>query len=222
MATHTIYILNTLAVTPNWWGNTQLDGSAPTAANTTYGWVPTTTNATTVPYYRGRHGATGAATTAAASSWNASTSGPTPGTGNALTQAGDCFIAGPFTGTFAATTWTFNWNLRASIAGCVGHINMRIWKSVNANGSSATQLLANTVGATVTLSTTADVNSLISWSPGALTLTNEYLFFQVEWQETVTGTTANDNVFFRAGTAAIITPDLPVVGAAQAMAMILA
>jgi hypothetical protein len=109
--------------------------------------------------------------------------------------------------TFAATAWTFAWNLRASTAGCVGRINMRVWRSVNADGSAATSLLALTAGATVTLSTTADVNSSISWSPGALTLNNEYLFFQVEWQETTAGSVNGDNVFFRAGTAAITTPD---------------
>jgi len=222
VAVHTIYILATTAVTPNWWGNTQLDGSAPTAANAAFGFVPTTNSVSTTPYYRGRQGATFPAATATASSYNASTSGPAKGTGNGFTTAGDSFIAGPFTGTFAATAWTFAWNLRASTAGAVGHVNMQVWKSANADGSSATLLLANTAGATVTLSTTADVNSSISWSPGALTLSNEYLFFQVEWQETTTGTT-NCNVLYRAGTAAITTPDLPA-GAVtqQAMAMVLA
>lgn len=221
MATHTIYILATTAVTPNFWGNTQLDGAPPTAANTAYGYFPSLNNAVTVPYYRGRLGATGTATTATGTSYNAGTSGPAPGIGALGSQAGDSFIAGPFTGTFAATAWTFNFNLRASTAGAIGHVNMRVWKSANANGSSPTQLLANTAGATVTLSTTADVNSSISWSPGALTLTNEYLFFQVEWQETTTGVT-NANVLFRAGTAAITTPDLPAAGVTQARAMVLA
>jgi hypothetical protein len=111
--------------------------------------------------------------------------------------------------------------MRASVVGAIGHVNMRVWKSVNADGSSATQLLANTAGATVTLSTTADVNSSISWSPGTLTLSNEYLFFQVEWQETTTGV-VNCNVLFRAGTAMITTPDLATAGASQARATVLA
>jgi hypothetical protein len=207
MAVQTIYLLATTAVTPNWWGNTQLNGSAPTAANTAYGWVPGTTALTTA-FRRGRLGATTTGTDAAiAASYNAATSGPTPGTGSGATTAGDSFRAGPFVGTFAATAWTFNFNVRASVAGAQGHINMRVWKSANANGSSPTQLLANTAGATIILSTTADVNSSISWSPGALTLYTEYLFFQVEWQETTLGTSSTNNVFFRAGTSSITTPD---------------
>lgn len=205
MAVQTIYVLATAAVSPNWFGQTQLNGSAPTVANTAYGW---SANKIAVGYIRGRLGATTTASDAVVgTSYNAGTSGPTKGTGSGANTAGDSFIAGPFNGTFAATAWTFAWNLRASTAGCVGHVNMRVWKSANAAGTSATQLAANALGATVTLSTTADVNSSISWSPGALTLTNEYLFFQVEWQETTLGTTNGDNVLFRVGTTAITTPN---------------
>jgi hypothetical protein len=207
MAVQTIWLLGTAGVTPNFFGNTQLNGSAPTAANTAFGWGPAKT-AVTTPYFRGRLGATTTGSDAAvASSYNAGTSGPTRGTGTGAATAGDSFIAGPFSGTFAATAWTFNCNIRASTAGAVGHINMRFWRSANADGSSATQITANTVGATVTLSTTADVNSSITWSPGALNLNAQYLFFQVEWQETTAGSSNNDNVFFRIGTASITTAD---------------
>lgn len=206
MAVQTIYLLGTAGSAPNYFGNTQLNGSAPTAANTAFGWTPSRT-AISTPYYRGYLGATAASTAALAASYNASASGPTPGTGTGATTAGDSFICGPFFGTFANTAWTFAFNLRASTAGCVGHVNLRVWRSVNASGSNAAQVLANTAGATVTLSATADVNSSVSWSPGTLTLNQEYLFFQVEWQETTVGTTNNDNVFFRVGTAAVTTPD---------------
>jgi hypothetical protein len=205
MAVQTIYLLAQAGVTPNFYGPTQLNGSAPTGANTAYGW---SANKIAVGFIRGRLGATATATDAVVgTSYNASTSGPVKGTGTGAGTAGDSFVAGPFSGTFAATAWTLNFNLRASTAGCVGHINVRIWKSSNAAGTSATQLLANTAGLTVTLSTTADVNSSVSWSPGALSLNNEYLFFQVEWQETTLGTTNGDNVLFRAGTSSITTAD---------------
>jgi hypothetical protein len=211
MAVIKFYVLSSgvgLAAAPNWWSILQRDGTAPTAGNTIFGWGPVKI-AVTTPYFRGRMGANASnQTTAQASSYNASTSGPTPGTSNTVTTSGDCFVTpAPLTGTFAATAWTFDWMLRATNAGAIGHINMRVWKSVNANGSGATQLLANTAGATVTLATASDVNSSISWSPGALTLNGEYLFFQMEWQETVAGTSNSDNVQFRAGTAIITTPD---------------
>ena len=205
MAVQTLYVLATNAVTPNFWGNLQVNGTAPTGANTAYGFQPSRT-ALTTPYYRGRLGAVNPATASLAASYNAAATGPTPGTGTAITTAGDSFVSGPWNGTFAATAWTFNWNMRAGTTGGSGRINMRVWKSSSANGSSPTQLLANTNGATITPAAT-DTNSSISWSPGALTLNNEYLFFQVEWQQTTVSATNNSNVFFRAGTAAITTPD---------------
>jgi hypothetical protein len=207
MAVQTIYLLGTTGVTPNFWGNTQLNGSAPAVATTAFGWVPSRT-AITTPYYRGRLGATAGATAAQAASYNTAATGPAPGTGSGITTAGDSFIAGPFYGTFANTNWTFNCNLRATTAGCVGHINMRMWRGTNATGAGATAATGNLTGATVTLSTTADTNSSVtSWSPGAMTLVNEYLFFQIEWQETTVGGTNNDNVFFRTNTSSITTAD---------------
>jgi hypothetical protein len=99
--------------------------------------------------------------------------------------------------------------MRADTAGAIGQIRCRVWKSVNADGTSATLLSPSTlVGTNVTLSTTVDTNSGITWSPGALTFTNEYIFFQIEWQETTAGSSASDNVKFRVGTALITTPDL--------------
>ena len=95
--------------------------------------------------------------------------------------------------------------MRGTTAGCVGHVNMRMWRGTNAAGTGATQVLANTAGATVTLSTTADTNSSITASPGQLVLNNEYLFFQVEWQETTAGSSNSDDVRFRIGTASITT-----------------
>jgi hypothetical protein len=76
MAVQTIWLLGTAGVTPNFFGNTQLNGSAPTAANSAFGWGP----AKTAPpaFFRGRLGATTTGSdTAVASSYNAGTSGPT-------------------------------------------------------------------------------------------------------------------------------------------------
>jgi hypothetical protein len=206
MATKFLYILPSTAVTPNFWGNMQDGGTAPTAANTAFGYAPGKLAANS--FCRSRLGATGASATTSASSFIDSTSGPTKGTGTGITTAGDSFIAGPFTGTFAATAWTFDFNLRATVAGCVGRMRCIVWKSANADGSSATKLTASTlVGATITMSTTANVNSNMSWSPGAITLNNEYLFFQLEWQETTTGSSNTDNVLFRVFASGVTTPD---------------
>ncbi len=191
MATITWWILGTSAATPNWFGNLQEGGSAPTAATTSYGYIPSTT-ALTTPFWRSREGATAAAPASAAlaSSWIASTSGPTKGTNNTNTTAGDSFITpNSYSGVFANSAWTFNWVFRATIIGAVGQVNMRVWASVNADGTSARELTSGAVsGSIISLNAlNTDFNSSISWSPGLITLNNEFLFFQPEWQETTVG-----------------------------------
>lgn len=217
MAVKTLYILDGTtnpAATPNWFGNMQEGGTAPTQINSSYGWGVAKT--TSPSYWPARCGATG--TTASASSGTTSfidsKTSPTKGTGSGggtSSNAGDSFIAGPYTGTFAATSWQFDWMMRAGTAGGVGFLRMRVWKSSNADGTSATELTSGALqgngGVGQTLSTSADVNSSMTWSPGSITLSNEYLFFQIEWRETVTGSSASDNVLFRIGTAKITTPD---------------
>jgi hypothetical protein len=203
----TFYILANAAKTEDsWFTRLQDGGTAPTAANTAYGWTVGKT-ATTTAFWRARLGAVGAATVAAATSTIDSTN-PTAGTGTAITTAGNAWIVGPFNGTFANTAWTFVLNMRASTAGAIGNIRMRVFKSANRNGSSPTALTASTLVTSAgpkTMSTTADVNFGFTWSPGAITLNNEYLFFEPEWQETTAGSNASSNALFRAGST-ITTP----------------
>jgi hypothetical protein len=203
----TLYVLGA-AVSP--FSLLQDGGTAPTAANATFGWTVAKT-AVTSPYWRARLGAATAATVASASSQIDATN-PQAGTGTTNTTAGDSFRAGPYRGTFAATAWTFTLNMRASVAGAIGRLRMRVYKSSNSNGSSPTQLTptaaASALGHTAgpfTMSTSADVNVGFTWSPGAITLNGEYLFFQVEWQETTAGSSTTSNVLFRVGST-IVTP----------------
>jgi hypothetical protein len=202
MPAKTYYFLTTTAATPNWFGSLQDGGSAPTAASTAFGWAPSKT-AISTPYYKAFIGATGTSSAASASNYlttSPGNTGPQKGTGSGATTAGDSFvIPAALTGSFASGTWTLNINLRASTAGCVGRIHCSVWRSVNASGASATSVISDQVGATVTLSTTADVNSSITFNPGVVNLNNEYLFFQMQFEETTLGTTTNDNVLFRVG-----------------------
>src|SRR6516162_9711138 len=207
-AAKTFYFLGTAGTSPSWNGNLQDGGSAPTAANTVFGWQ---INKLPINYYRARLGATAVATaTGQSTSFISGASGPSVGTGSGITTAGDTFsTALPYSGTFLAGAWTLSLMLRASTAGCVGHLNMRVWASTSADGSSGVRELTSgsRVGTAVTLSTTADVNGMgtTGWSPGAITLTNEYSFFQLEWQETTTGSANGDNVLFRVGTCLVTT-----------------
>jgi len=214
MATKTLYFLATAAASPDWNGSIQDGGSAPTAANTGFGWGPAK-NAVTSPYYKARLGASATVTTANAASQIASATGPTVGTGATNTTAGDTFSSPtPYTGTFAAGAWTISPMLRAGVAGCIGHLNMRVWASTAVDASSGVRELTSgsLVGTAVTLSTSADVNGMgtTGWSPGAITLNNEYIFFQFEWQETTAGSSNTDTVFFRVGTALITTTNFVV------------
>lgn len=210
MATKTFYLLNTAAATPNFFGNLQEGGTAPTAGNSSYGWT-VAKGAITSPYWRGRYGASAvvASGNGLASSWIASNN-PTKGTGATNTTAGDSFISPvTYAGTFANTNWTFSFNMRAGTAGAVGRIRLNVYRSANADGTSATKLTSTVqVGSTITLSTTADNNSSITWSPGGtITLANEYLFIQPEWEETTAGSSTSSNVLFRIGTASFTTSD---------------
>lgn len=116
---------------------------------------------------------------------------------------GDAFRAGPFTGTFAAGNWTFNHVVRAVGAGGSqdGRIGMRMWRGTATDATGATQITSSVqVGATVTnLATTADQNSSITYNPGALTLSNEYLWFEIAWEITGAGGNNSCDVIFRIG-----------------------
>ncbi len=204
MVTKTFYILGSNAVTPNFWGNMQ-DTAAPASANSAFGWAPAKTS-TATPYYPAHLGATNTNSSQSATSLIASASGPTKGTGTGATTAGDSFVIGPYSGKFLSGAWTLNPMLRATVAGAIGHLNMRVWASVNADGSSARELTSGSlIGTPVTLSTSVDVNGLgtTGWTPPDITLLNEYLFFQFEWQETTTGTSNSNDVLFRISTGLI-------------------
>jgi hypothetical protein len=210
-AAKTIYPLATTAVTPNFWGNMQDGGTAPTAANAAFGWVVAKT-AVTTPFWRARLGASATASVAAATSQIDSTTGPQKGTGAANTTAGDSFVAGPYTGTFdSATPWVLQWVMATGVVAPTGRLRCQVWRSANADGSAATELTTSTLVSAVVApaATGLDCYCNMVWSPGAVTLANEYLFFQVEWEETVAGSTTTTNVLFKAGpNAAVFTPAL--------------
>lgn len=124
----------------------------------------------------------------------------------------------PLTGQFANTAWTFTFAVRATTASAqAGRMRMRVFKSVNADGTSATELTGSTqVGTTSSaLSTSADVTSVVTWSPGTtIQLDNEYLFFVLAWEITTASGSNSGDVQIRTGQAAagsrLVTPDFVV------------
>ena len=205
MATKQFWLLATTATTPDWFGVLQDGGSAPTAANSAYGWtVGTAAN----QFWRARLGATGRATVGAATSRIDSQTAPVAGTGAGVAASGDSLrTPTAYTGTFAAGNWTLAFTLRPVTITAVGRIRCRVWAGTSIDGVGARELTSGAqVGSTVTLnSTTTSVTSSATWAAPAVTLTNEYLFFQLEWNETTVGTAAGTALVFRLGEASITT-----------------
>lgn len=128
----------------------------------------------------------------------------------------------PLTGTFAGTIWLLLIAVRATVAASqAGRTRIRIFKSVNASGASATELTSGAqVGfATGALSTTADQDVDNNWNLGStVTVNNEYLFFVLAWETTTAGGNNSADVVIRTGQAStgsrFITPDLAAAAAA--------
>ena len=130
-ALKTFYVLAANGVAPNFWGNLQEGGTAPTGANTLFGFGPAQ-NSLATPFYRGRIGATQANTAQLAASYLDSASGPAPGTGTTIATASDSFVSpaaysgafanqrGPLTGMCARPTTA---RLASCACGC-GHRRM--------------------------------------------------------------------------------------------------
>jgi hypothetical protein len=114
--------------------------------------------------------------------------------------------ASNYNGDFAATAWTLTFAVRATLASAqAGRMRVRVFASVNADGSGARELTGSTqIGTTSSaLSTTADVTSVVTWTPAAtITLNNEYLFFVLAWEITTAGGSNSCDVQIRTGQSA--------------------
>lgn len=126
---------------------------------------------------------------------------------------GDCFVAGPYTGQFAAGTWTLTLPVIAVSRGGAqsGRLRARLWRASASSGSGAAEITSGGwVGSTVVnLSTGAAQNSTVMISLPLVTLANEYLFVQLAWEITTAAILFTDyDVLLRVGSATTITtPD---------------
>jgi hypothetical protein len=129
----------------------------------------------------------------------------------------DSWRAGPYSGNFANTAWTIQAQLQSTTAvTATNAINLRfrVFRSTNIDGSGATEITgaAITVPASTfySLTTTGSaVTNSNTWSPGALALDSEYLFFQVACYINAASGSNSSDVNFRVGTGAtlVTTPD---------------
>lgn len=107
--------------------------------------------------------------------------GPIPTTNDATNGNGWRLTSTAKAGTYAAGNWSFSFRLRRKAGGDAAPmtmgINYLLWKSSNADGSGGSavgtrqQIAASAVSTGVTLSGV--------YNPGAITLSNEYLFLLV-------------------------------------------
>jgi hypothetical protein len=148
----------------------------------------------------------------------------TPPDGTLDTTLKDAMRTPVLNGTFAAGNWTFNFGVISVTSGGAadGQIVFRLIKA-SADGSGATEI--TTAQQTASLCTnvpgTGEGRSVLTVNPGAITLTNQYLFVQVAWKRTGAGGMTTTNIRFTtgfsptAGTAILSTDFTPAGGVTQ-------
>ena len=205
----TFYLLNTTGTAPNWGGSLQEGGSPPTAAVSVAGFTVAKV-ALSIPYFRSRLGATAIGNTNSSTSFIESASGPTAGTGTGASTAGDSFrTPTAITGNFVAGNWTLAFGMRTGAASHQGRMRCNVWASANTDGSAARKLNTTTlVGSTAAFAATnTTYTTSITWAAPAITLANEYLFFQLEWNSVVVGTSNSCTALFYQSAGSITTTD---------------
>ncbi len=121
----------------------------------------------------------------------------------------DCWIltdaGAAFNGSFDASAWEIAMVVRetTSHAG-VGRIRVRVWAATNTAATTGLRELTGAVqlgSSASSQTTTVDGTSTVTWSPGAITLTAEYLFVQVAWEILTAGGANGGDVVMRVGDA---------------------
>lgn len=112
------------------------------------------------------------------------TSGDWGGEPTDFTQRG-YRTAATLNGLFAAGNWVVSFKVKSNTYYAQkGYIKFRLWRSVNADGSGATQITPGWQSSSLIGFTAANQNQTgtITWNNiSTLTLTSEYLFLEIEW-----------------------------------------
>ena len=195
MAAKTWYATNNLAGTAHQEMSETDPGTEATSSPQT-GWV-VGTGAT-------NHASFDAQSNVAAASFTATTQ--PDGTPVTTAGAGDCLRSTTtYSGSFAAASWQVHFCVRGvTQAGTQdGRIRFRLLRGANADGSGATEITAaQQQGSLVSnLLTSATQDSNLTFSPGAFSVTNEYIFVQLAWERTGAGGHSTTDVAMRIGNA---------------------
>lgn len=127
--------------------------------------------------------------------------------GSIDTTVGDCWRStNTYNGTFDTGNWVFNCCVRANTNGGAhdGNAGFRLFRSANADGTSATEITAaRQEGSAVTdLATGVTQNSNVTVNITSFTVTNEYIFVQLGWERVGAGGMTTSDVNIRVGNSA--------------------
>jgi hypothetical protein len=203
MAVKTLYLLPDTAASGSNLGSMQDGGTAPTTATNATGWIVSTTAPT--KYAEMDAGANVANATIVAGT----TAMPDASINN---TTGDSFrTPAVLYGTFAATSWTFNFALARSNNNSGSFtLRLRVFKSTDATGQTGLTELTGATQESATISVSAATfTGSITWSPGAtITLNGEYLFFSLALKIVTAASNASQTINLRNGSgSALTTPD---------------
>lgn len=110
----------------------------------------------------------------------------------------------PINGTFAAANWSIQFAVVSTIqAGA--HDGAAVFRLIkaDADGSNPTLITAaQQTASTATNVGATDINSTLTFNPGAITITNQYLFVQMAWKRIGAGGMTTTNIRLRTGSAA--------------------
>lgn len=202
MGTRLLYFIDS-AATGSSHGSLQVGGSAPATATTATEWI---VNKNANPNYALMVYNNNVA------SWTTTAQPSTSPTTNDCfrTNTGGVANDGKLTGTFTSGNWTVSIPVIAVTSGGDqdGRMRVRIWRSANANGSSATEM---TNGATqLSIVTNLAVGTAQTTSGSVpvtqnLTLSGEYIFVQLAWEITGAGGANGRDVLIRVGSTSSVT-----------------
>jgi len=187
----TFYLLDSLASSSNHY-SLQEGGAPPTTATTGTGWTVGTT--ASLNYARMSAGVERAAGTFG------STQQPNGGPDNTL---GDCWRSDLLNITIPGGQWHVDIPVIAVSSGgdIAGSMFVRLWRSANADGSSATEITAGSQVTNNASNLTTSTPQILTkvFTLGDVTLTNEYLFMQIAWAILTAGGAADRDVLIRVG-----------------------
>lgn len=199
MAVKTFYLTNTVATAPGWHGIASETNPAIADTNSRVTVGKIAINQYVLNFMMAGVSLTAQNITPGASATSIidARSAPVAGTSaaTASTTGDSVRTEAPLTGDFPAGNWTITWAIRSnSTSTWQGRVRTRVWRSANADGSGATLLSSSTILGASTgsmINATTIYTSSATWAAPAISLNNEYLFFQIEFQELVAAGSAN-------------------------------